>query len=608
MGIDSAPNILAAITAMTGKGGTLYFPPVDIISSNYFIISSWLKLPDNTNVAHAGQIYSYDIIQLSQAHWDGYVIPNITSRPAFSYTPGAIISGDFGADPVFYDNHPSAGNNFFGVQISHSANGHGYISDSAWNIYMRNVVIASTGTNDYMGIGFEIRGNMAGGPSDYKFETCTFTSAMAQVEGVTSTPYVYFNQVAEVKLDTLEMSQRLIAFRIATFSFASFSMHYAHIQGATQPLLTLMPYPGGGAKGNFIFNEIEQDSSAHAVYAQATPAGLGQLNVNLILSGIQGPSDNQPLLTGIRPLSLHLLGGGNRISSRESITFLGTYAIDGTFNTTAPSTNGGIGFYKVSAELGLSPNYFLYTAVPPMAAPTATVGAPASGVWPASTGSGVRFAVAPVWWNGPEGALSLPSTGVVTDGTRSVTVNWTAVQGAQGYNLYFDNTGAAPIGIPTYGNRYNTAVPGYTGTTTGAITNYTPAGISSPDGWGFGGPTIVSSAGVIATKFTTTTNTGFKQDYIAPALAANSVITGPNFASAVLASLNNAQTFSATQTFTNEILTTAAPTVAAAQIGLGSTTATTATAGANGAVPAQVAGYLIINVAGTNMKVPYFNV
>lgn len=36
-------------------------------------------------------------------------------------------------------------------------------------------------------------------------------------------------------------------------------------------------------------------------------------------------------------------------------------------------------------------------------------------------------------------------------------------------------------------------------------------------------------------------------------------------------------------------------------------TATSATAGSNGAVPAQVAGYLIINVAGANVKLPYFS-
>lgn len=54
-------------------------------------------------------------------------------------------------------------------------------------------------------------------------------------------------------------------------------------------------------------------------------------------------------------------------------------------------------------------------------------------------------------------------------------------------------------------------------------------------------------------------------------------------------------------------LTSAAPAVAAAQVSFGSTTATSATAGANGATPAQVAGYLIINVAGTAQKIPYYN-
>lgn len=58
----------------------------------------------------------------------------------------------------------------------------------------------------------------------------------------------------------------------------------------------------------------------------------------------------------------------------------------------------------------------------------------------------------------------------------------------------------------------------------------------------------------------------------------------------------------------NAILTFSAPLVAASQVGIGNGVATSATAGTNGAVPAQVVGYLIINVAGTDMKIPYFNI
>jgi hypothetical protein len=56
------------------------------------------------------------------------------------------------------------------------------------------------------------------------------------------------------------------------------------------------------------------------------------------------------------------------------------------------------------------------------------------------------------------------------------------------------------------------------------------------------------------------------------------------------------------------IYTAAAPTTAAAQVSFGSTTATSASTGSNGDVPAQVVGYIIVNIGGTNMKVPYYNI
>lgn len=49
------------------------------------------------------------------------------------------------------------------------------------------------------------------------------------------------------------------------------------------------------------------------------------------------------------------------------------------------------------------------------------------------------------------------------------------------------------------------------------------------------------------------------------------------------------------------------PTGTAGQIGIGTTTASSATAGGNGAVPAAVAGYLVIDLSGSKVKVPYFN-
>jgi hypothetical protein len=54
-------------------------------------------------------------------------------------------------------------------------------------------------------------------------------------------------------------------------------------------------------------------------------------------------------------------------------------------------------------------------------------------------------------------------------------------------------------------------------------------------------------------------------------------------------------------------VTTATPTGIAGQISFGDSTSASATAGSNGAVPAQVAGYLVIDNGGTKQKIPYFN-
>lgn len=51
----------------------------------------------------------------------------------------------------------------------------------------------------------------------------------------------------------------------------------------------------------------------------------------------------------------------------------------------------------------------------------------------------------------------------------------------------------------------------------------------------------------------------------------------------------------------------ATATAGAGQLAFGTTTAATATLGASGALPAQVLGYLVANLAGTTIKIPYYN-
>jgi hypothetical protein len=63
---------------------------------------------------------------------------------------------------------------------------------------------------------------------------------------------------------------------------------------------------------------------------------------------------------------------------------------------------------------------------------------------------------------------------------------------------------------------------------------------------------------------------------------------------------------SGNETALTNTVTGATPTVSAGQLAMGTTTATSATAGSSGDVPAQVLGYLVMNLGGTAIKVPYY--
>jgi hypothetical protein len=66
-------------------------------------------------------------------------------------------------------------------------------------------------------------------------------------------------------------------------------------------------------------------------------------------------------------------------------------------------------------------------------------------------------------------------------------------------------------------------------------------------------------------------------------------------------------TFTGNVTAPDVILTGTAPTVGAGQIGMGAVTSTSATSGTL-TPPAKYAGYMIVNIGGTNFKLGYYPV
>jgi hypothetical protein len=98
---------------------------------------------------------------------------------------------------------------------------------------------------------------------------------------------------------------------------------------------------------------------------------------------------------------------------------------------------------------------------------------------------------------------------------------------------------------------------------------------------------------------------------------ANAAATNANVAAAVLVETTRAEsaesllapklnpTFSGTVTEPVAVLTGATPAVSVGQLGLGMTTSATATGGA-GTLPAAPVAFIVINVAGTTGKIPYY--
>lgn len=90
-------------------------------------------------------------------------------------------------------------------------------------------------------------------------------------------------------------------------------------------------------------------------------------------------------------------------------------------------------------------------------------------------------------------------------------------------------------------------------------------------------------------------NNLFKGADVRNAVGANGVVVSGNITSPF-----------ATISLPNAKLSAATPTVPAGQLGIGITTAATATAG-GGALPAAPTGFLVMNLGGAVIKVPYYN-
>jgi hypothetical protein len=221
----------------------------------------------------------------------------------------------------------------------------------------------------------------------------------------------------------------------------------------------------------------------------------------------------------------------------------------------------------------------------------ATTSAQLAGVISDETGSGkLAFATSPALITpdiGVATGTSVAVTGVLTSGSNGGSAGQVALNGSSSSSQTLTTNAAANAATLTGALTVNGALSGGTsiaaGTTLAAATtiatgtNGGTAGSITFNGSTSGSISLTANAG--ANTVTQSSGT-----LAVPIITASTRITSPTLT-----------------------LTAVAPTVSANQVGYGATTSTTVgAAGGASALPITPTGYLIVNVAGTAFKIPYY--
>ena len=361
---DNALNILTAANAAIASALPLLLPS----GFSQFITNTYLALPNNLTIIQQGPIIANDTIQASLGKWNGWILPpsSITGT-SFNFVAGTPITGT--GRPLLYDPNMNGGSNWTGLAIQPYPGGWGLIQDNGFDTVITNTNFFTnpTADNDYMGIGLEFRGATNG--SDAIINTALFSAASPQVNGSTSTPYLFLNQYGQIRMDNIEFNRRGIAMRAPTSATISGEIHYAHAQGEVTPFITAMQTIAGGNSGNLILSYLETDTSMMPLYAGSGPL----LNVALIPTLIEGQSSDT---AGVPPqTSGQKAATSNLILSNNTIGVNGTGEIGFLMPTPAAPTvaiSGGSGpaantyTYSIIAYDGFGGNTFAGAASAPI--------------------------------------------------------------------------------------------------------------------------------------------------------------------------------------------------------------------------------------------------
>jgi hypothetical protein len=421
---DNAPTIKAAATA-AASGKTVLFLPV--AGGNVYQTSSILDLRGvggDLSVEQAANLALGDTMILGKvANWTGFPVTALNDAQFTRRKQPSITSST--ASPMIYS--PNAQSNFSNITVSHNRPGVGYawIVDEGGGIpadTWENMIFSGN-TTDYMNMPFLWRGDSNGGSN------CTFTSTAfivgpaSQSPGQTTTPLFYGDGMGNPTtfFDTF-LNRRGMYWRMLPQGLGvTFNQIYE--QGGITPMVsahseTCCPFLFLNLNG-----AILDTMGAPAIsYSGALTGAIGV--------GGNTPGSGQPMTNG--PGNVVVTGNGTDPSTigYETGPAIKT-VVDGIVN----SSPGRVPQHTFNGEyaVGTTYQFFVQSATP--ATPTCSVSA--GGSVPLGN---YNFNIAPTFPTGfaqAEGTMSRASTTCsTTKGNQTITVNWTAVTGATGYDLY----------------------------------------------------------------------------------------------------------------------------------------------------------------------------
>ena len=546
--LDAAPGILAAATAASNSGGSLYIPATS--SGTLFVVNSFLDISSLTfPIIEAGPLDFNETMGLTGGafNWYGNRIQSQIVAGAASWQPMANIAIGT-AFPGVYVGGFSGAVHLEGLNFGCPSNGNSCVAlftESGFNFYLGEMQF-NTGTTggDVNGVGLYMRGTLgqtatnliidrvafSGGPGgNVASHTGLWTCKGCGQAMVRSAYYLHRGTVIVQNSDH--------------GGGGIWTIHHSYINGGGTPL-----YSVSGPYG-FVIDQITLDTVGHPCYVNL--GGFSQSAFSLTFrEGACSPASNIFPVSGIPvPITGGLgLGVTPTSGSFSNTSGLQTGAInDGLFHPAGGGGNGvtyALNGFNGAVAVGQSYKVFVNGS-----APTVTCSLAAGGSL--TVGTAYSFIVTPIWQDNSEGQYSTPSVPCTpTTGNQTITINWTSTSGGpKGYNVYVQP--GAGNGFFGPSNLGNPQAPNATSTT---YSSNGSASIAIGSGFPGGGPTMLMSGtqGIVAPLVTITNNNGGSS-----VLSTNATVLGRSVvfpdAGFTVAGINLSQTFTSIQNFSTPI-------------------------------------------------------